>query len=199
MQNDDMPKDKRRGQAAVLSNEEFSKIRRQTISQKYRLLMDIAWYTGERYGAIIQLQISDVYDSLGKVRDFITFRASTRKKRPDGTAETRQVPIHATLKENLQAYKPDDSSPWLFPNRTGDKNITLRNVTSILMRAVDKADLASKGISTHSFRRSFITKLHNKGISPVTIKRITGHRDMKSLERYIDVTHDQIVGAIATL
>ncbi|HLO84913.1 MAG TPA: tyrosine-type recombinase/integrase [Nostocaceae cyanobacterium] len=188
-----------RGQAAVINNDEFSKIRRQVRSTKYKLMLDILWFTGERCGAVVQLQVSDVYDENGMVRDEITFRANTRKKRPDGTVETRQVPIHDVLREGLQNYKPSSHSIWLFPNRDGEKHITLRNAADILMRAVDRAGLTSKGISTHSFRRTFITRLHSNGTSPVTIKKITGHKDMKALERYIDVTDDQIKGAIANL
>lgn len=192
-------KNDRYGQAPVINNDEFARIRRQVRSQKYKLMLDILWFTGERCGAVIQLKISDLYNQDGTVRDEITFRANTRKKRPDGSVETRQLPIHDVLRESLQNYKPHSESPWLFPSRDGSKHMTLRNAAKILTKAVDRAGLSSKGISTHSFRRSFITRLHNNGTSPVIIKKITGHKDMKVVERYIGVTDDQIKGAIATL
>ncbi|MDZ8096713.1 MAG: site-specific integrase [Nostoc sp. DedQUE05] len=192
-------KNNRNGQAATLSNDEYSKIRRQILDEKYKILFGLGWYTGERWGALIQLKVSDVYDPNGNPYSEITFRATTRKKSPDGSSETRQVPIHDLLLEQLKHYKPDKDSVWLFPGRDFSKPMCWRNAYDILTRAVEKAGLASKGVSTHSTRRSFVTNLHNNGVSLATIKRITGHKDMKSLERYIDIAADQLKGAIATL
>jgi integrase/recombinase XerD len=191
-------KNNRCGQASILTDAEYSKLRRQLKTQKYKLLLDLAWYTGERWGAIVQLQVRDVYNVDGSPRDTITFRSSSRKRRPDGSRETRQVPVHPVLAESLASYKPDDSV-WLFPSRNYEKCITWRNAYDILQRACEKAGFTAKGISTHSTRRTFITKLHRNGTSPYTIKKITGHRDFKALERYIDIDADQIKGAIATL
>ena len=186
------------GQAAILSDRDFFKIRNHVKLCKYKLLLDLAWYTGERWGALIQLKISDVYDERGKPLESITFRKSTRKKRADGTADTRQVPIHPNLLESLESYKPD-SDVWMFPGTGTRGHICLRRAYSVLSRAVEKAGLGSKGISTHSTRRTFITKLHRNGCSMATIKRITGHKDYKSLDSYIEVDSDVIKGAIFAL
>lgn len=192
-------KNDRYGQAAILTDLEYSKIRRKIISQKYKLLLDLAWYTGERWGALVQLRIEDCYNSDGSPRESITFRASTRKASPDGTRKTRQVPIHPVLRESLQNYQPENDSPWMFPNRDGSAPITLRWADRILRASVEKAGLAAKGISTHSTRRSFITKLHRNGADLYTIKQITGHQDFKSLERYVEISADRIKGAINAL
>lgn len=188
----------RNGQAAILTDSDFSRLRRNIKKLKYKILLDIAWYTGERWGAIVRLKIEDVYNQDGSPRELITFRAATRKKRPDGSAETRQVPTHPNLLESLRSYAPGPGSIWLFPSNE-DKPITWRNAYNILMAASDKAGLSTKGISTHSTRRSFITKLHNKGTATATIKKITGHKDFKSLERYIDINADEVKGAIFAL
>jgi integrase/recombinase XerD len=187
------------GQASILSNEEFSKIRKQIKSKKYRLLFDLAWYTGERWGALVQLRTDDCYKSDGTPRDCIHFRASTRKASPDGKRTTRQVPVHEVLLESLLAYTPDFTSPYMFADRTGEKPITLRWADKILRSAVEKAGLSAKGISTHSTRRSFITKLHRNGTDLYTIKQITGHKDFRALERYVEIDIDRVKGAIANL
>lgn len=69
-----MPKNNRSGQSAILSNTDYSRIRKNFKSPHHRLMWDIAQFTGERWGAIIKLKISDVY-SQGEVREEITFRA----------------------------------------------------------------------------------------------------------------------------
>ncbi|WP_353930955.1 tyrosine-type recombinase/integrase [Okeanomitos corallinicola TIOX110] len=188
----------RNGQAAILSESDYSRLRRNINQLKYKILFDIAWYTGERWGAICKLKVTDVYQN-GKPKEVITFRASSRKKRPDGSAETRQVPIHPNLVEALSSYSPNESFIWLFPSRECDKPICWRNAYNILLASADKAGLSAKGISTHSTRRSFITKLHNNGVATATIKKITGHRDFKSLERYIEIGNDEVKGAIFAL
>ncbi|AFY34879.1 site-specific integrase [Calothrix sp. PCC 7507] len=191
-------KNNRNGQSAVITDTDYSKIRKQIKSRKYKLLLDLAWYTGERWGALVQLQVDDVYDAEGKPREFINFRARTRKATPDGKRKTRQVPVHPVLRESLLGYQPE-AGAWMFPDREGDQAISLRWGDMILRCAVDKAGLSAKGISTHSTRRSFITKLAKRGVSLATIKKATGHTDLKVLSRYIEVTDDDVKEAIATL
>ncbi|WGV24775.1 tyrosine-type recombinase/integrase [Halotia branconii] len=192
-------KNNRNGQAAILTEADYAKIRKHIRSRKYRLLLDLAWYTGERWGALVQLQVNDVYNDDHTPREYINFRARTRKASPDGKRKTRQVPVHPVLYESLAAYQPEKNSCWLFPDRAGDKAISLRWADMILRSAVEKAGLAAKGISTHSTRRSFITKLAKRGVSLATIKKATGHTDLKVLSRYIEVSDDDVKDAIATL
>jgi integrase/recombinase XerD len=192
-----MPKNNRNGQAAILTNGEYSKIRHQIRSQKYKLFLDLAWYTGERWGALCQLKVADLYNSDGSVREYVTFRAQTRKASVDGSRKTRQVPIHLTLQEALKAYQPDNPE-WMFSNGLGN-HICLRNADLIFRSAIDRAGLGAKGISTHSTRRTFITKLHQAGVDLYTIQKITGHQDLKSLGRYVEIDSDRVKGAIAIL
>ncbi len=192
-------KNNRNGQASVLNDSDYSKLRKQIKSRKYKLLLDLAWYTGERWGALVQLRTEDVYNANGSPRAEITFRASTRKASPDGKRQTRQVPVHEILAEALRGYKPEENSPWLFPNREGDDPITVRWADKILRSAVEQSGLEALGISTHSTRRSFITKLHRAGVDVYTIQKITGHQDVKALGRYVEIDSDRVKGAIATL
>jgi integrase/recombinase XerD len=193
-----MPKNNRSGQSCILTDKDYCSLRKHIQSPKYKLLLDIAWFTGERWGALVKLRVEDVYDA-GTPREYITFRAQTRKASPSGERKTRQVPIHPTLAASLTAYKPDYISPWLFPNRDGTKPITTRWADQILRSAVEKAGMDAMGISTHSTRRSFITKLHRQGTDIYTIKAITGHQDLKALGRYVEIDADRIKGAIAAL
>jgi integrase/recombinase XerD len=189
----------RHGQACLLSDADYSKIRKQIKSRKYKLLFDLAWYTGERWGALVQLRLDDCYNPDGSPRDYINFRARTRKATPDGKRATRQVPVLKVLFESLRANLDNSTSIWMFAVSTGDKPITLRWADMILRAAVDKAGLSAKGISTHSTRRSFITKLHRNGTDLYTIKKITGHKDFKALERYVEIDSCSVKGAIAAL
>ena len=87
----------------------------------------------------------------------------------------------------------------MFADRTGEKPISLRWADMVFRAAVEKAGLSAKGISTHGTRRSFITKLHRNGTDLYTIKEITGHKDFRALERYVEIDIDRVKGAIANL
>lgn len=192
-------KNSRHGQAAILQISDYQKIRKILKSKRYRLLVDIAWYTGERWGAVCQLRVSDVFDEGGKVRSYITFRASTRKASPDGKRQTRTVPVHPQLEELLAAYTPGIGE-WLFESRINpNEPITLRAADLMFRGAVEKAGLAHKGISTHSTRRTFITRLWQSGVDLHTIQLLTGHSDTKSLVRYIEADPERIKKAICVL
>lgn len=188
------------GQAAIITDLDYVKIRRQFRSQKYQLLLDIARYTGERWGAIVQLGVNDVYDADWQPRDYITFKAATTKADTKGNHRTRQVPTHPILKEKLAAYRHNSCSGWLFPNRLDEtKHISLRAADLMLRGAIAQADLTNKGYSTHSTRRTFITRLWEKGVDIHTIQLITGHKDIKSLVRYIEADPERVNRAIANL
>lgn len=196
-----MAKNNRNGQSAILSDSDYSRIRKFFKNRQHQLIWDLARWTGERWGAILKLHLSDVFDPMtGQPRNEITFRACTRKASPDGSRTTRQVPTHQNLRDILEVYKASQESQWLFPSpKNPDKPLTLRAADLALRRAIVKAGLDSKGISSHSTRRTFITRLHAAGIDLYTIQRVTGHQDLKALSRYVDISVDRVRGAIALL
>ena len=181
-------KDNRFGQSTVLSKIDYQKIRKHQSNSKHRLILDVAWFTGERWGCIVQLKVDDVFYSDGKVKEHITFKASTRKAAPNGERFTRQIPTHSSLKEILSSYCLKEVSEWLFPGATPDKHICLRTCDYLLRKAIINAGLGSKGISTHSTRRSLGTNLHRQGVGLKTIQKIYGHKDIRTSVRYIDVS-----------
>ncbi|OCQ98968.1 integrase [Nostoc sp. MBR 210] len=193
-----MAKNNRFGKAAVISDSDFVKLRKQIKTDKYKLLLDLGWYTGERWGALIKLKVSDVYDKNGKPKDVLVFPAIIRKHRPDGTADTVEIAVHENLAESLSRFQPGESA-WLFPSRCGTKPITWRNAYDILKRAAENAGMGTKGISTHTTRRSLVNRLRKNGVDKAVIRKITGHRDNKGLDPYLEVDIDEVRAAIATL
>ena len=198
-----MPKHNRHGQSSILSDRDFLEIKKNLESFRDRLIVDILTYTGERIGAVLKLQLSDVYlsPSKGEPNEFITFRASTRKADTKGIRRTRQLPMHGELKLALQGYRPciDLSSVWLFPGKDKSKPLTLQAFDLNFRHALTAAKLSHKGISTHSFRRTLITRLHERGCDIRLIQEITGHQDLKSLQRYVEVAPERVREAIASL
>ena len=96
-----MPKIDGHGQAEIFSHSDYEKLRRALKNPKHRMIFDIARWTGERVGAVRQLRVSDVYDENGNPREWITFRAQTRKGSPTGERRTRQCPVKSVLRDLL--------------------------------------------------------------------------------------------------
>ena len=55
------------------------------------------------------------------------------------------------------------------------------------------------GVSTHSFRRTVLTQISNAGIPLRIIQEISGHRNLEQLQKYLEVSDSQVLGAAAML
>lgn len=55
------------------------------------------------------------------------------------------------------------------------------------------------GVSTHSFRRTALTQMANAGIPLRHIQEISGHNDLGTLQRYLEVTPEQRKKAVAAI
>jgi integrase/recombinase XerD len=186
-------KNDRHGQAEIITPATYSKIRSNFNEAHHQLLLDLAFYTGERWGAIVQLRVTDVYDRQGNPRTTIVYRASTRKDNA-----TREVPVSKALRLRLATYHLPDS-PWLFPGDIEGEHYTIRAADAALRRALDRAGLSGSGISTHSTRRAFITALDRAGKSIAVIQSLTGHKSIACLRRYIEVSDQQKIEAIEAI
>ena len=183
-----MSKSNRHGKAEILRDDVYKRLKDCLPTARDRLIVAIAYWTGERMGAIVQLTSDSVYadGARSAPSDRITFRARTRK----GKKDTRQVFIHPVLAELLRAYQPP-SEGWLFPSRyKKGEHITWSCIDKMLRRALLQAGLKDLGISTHSFRHTLITRLHKGGASLKTIQAITGHRNLAVLADYIETDND---------
>ena len=55
------------------------------------------------------------------------------------------------------------------------------------------------GVSTHSFRRTALTMMSSAGIPLRVIQEISGHNDLGTLQRYLEVSPDQKRSAVAVI
>lgn len=184
------------GQAEILSDSELDRIFRNLNSRDHKLFFIIARFTGERLGAIARLKVSDVYAN-GEALHEITFPANIRKASPDGSRSTRQVYVVPRLADGLAAYRPKDDRHWLFPSNMKDGSpITWSAADKWLRAAVERTGLENRGISGHSLRRSFITKLYESGMDIHCIQEVTGHKSLAVLQKYIGKNPARVKGGL---
>ena len=178
-----MPKNNRNGQAEIWSDAQLDEVLGD-LSPSMRSLFSICRYTGCRVSEARQLRADDL------VGDYIVFRKSTTK----GKA-TRQVNIHPKLKAVLgETGLP--TTGYLFPGR-GSGPITRQACDLALRKVCDRIGL--EGHSTHSFRRTALTRLSNSKVPLRVIQEISGHKSLQELQRYLEVSPEQVEDAIASL
>ena len=166
----------RNGQAEVLSEEQLNELLRY-LSNPHRAIFAICYYTSCRVSEALKLRAEDM------VGDRVVFRASTTK-----TKKTREVKLASKLKSVL-AETPLPGSGYLFPGRKGG-HLSRQATDLALRKACDYLGL--KGMSTHSFRRTGITKLHDAGVPLRRIQARTGHLSLGNLALYVDVNQAEV-------
>jgi integrase/recombinase XerD len=169
----------RNGKAEPLSKSEFSRVLNILKSPGHRLIFAMCWYTTERPGAVLQLQVEDCYSDPARRTPRNTI-VIPRRKRKD--RRTREVPCSPALAAELRAYQPPGSG-WLFPGK-GFSHLTYRSYYNALARAFDK--LGMSGYSPYSTRRGALTHLLRQGLSTKRIQEISGHASLSSLQPYLE-------------
>jgi len=163
-------KNNRSGKAAILKPEQLEKLFSELRSERDRFLFGICYFTASRITETLKLKREDI------VGQTITFRRGNTK-----TKETRQAQMHPTLVKLMEAYELPQQGV-IFPGRHGQGRLTRQGADWILRGACDRLGLT--GVSTHSFRRSFVTQMIAEGKTPAQIQRYTGHKSLGSLLHY---------------
>ena len=83
------------------------------------------------------------------------------------------------------------------PGRYGRGHLHPDSASWILREACRRVGI--EGVSTHSFRRTALTQMSNAGIPLRVIQEISGHRTLDELYKYLEVSPEQVRGAIAAL
>lgn len=179
-----MPKNRRNGQAEIWNPNQFEQVIL-TLSPTMRCLFSICYYTSCRVSEALQLTAEDI------VGDRIVFRRATTK-----TKRSREVKIHPKLAAIL-AETNLPSSGYLFPGRGKQGHLTRQAADHALRQVCDQLGL--QGFSTHSNRRTAATRLNNAGVPLRVIQQIGGWSSLAALQRYLEVTPEQVDEAIGRL
>ena len=175
------------GQGKILTAEELRLLFTDGFTtSRDRALFGICLYTGCRVSEALALQTSDMKSGT------ITFSSSTTK----GKLKTRVVDIQAGLAELLADYQPKPGA--LFPGLRGvTERLTRFAADKILRDAEERVGLV--GVSTHSFRRTALTMMSSAGVPLRHIQEISGHNDLGTLQRYLEVTPEQRKKAVEVI
>jgi len=174
------------GQGKVLTQEELRHLFAQgLITPRDRALFGICLFAGCRVSEALALKTTDIKG------ETLTLRKCTTK----GKLKTRLVDIQPGLDALLQAYQVKPG--FLFPGGRPGQPMTRFMADKILKKACSRIGVV--GVSTHSFRRTALTQMCSAGIPLRHIQEISGHNDLGTLQRYLEVSPDQRKKAVSVI
>ena len=137
------------------------------------------------------LDVGDVIDTNGKIRDQILLRAHQTKGN-----KARSVLLNANARDEIQRYLRRDERERhkpLFTSKVGSR-FSPNSLVQVFGRIYRAAgiDLAT----SHSTRRTFITTLAHKGVNVRVLAAISGHASIATTQRYIDLNENVMRAAV---
>ncbi len=174
-------------QAKILANEHVQSLLFYAGNSRYparnRLIVLLSVKAGLRAAEIAKLTWEMVLEPSGQVAKIIELRDWAAKKRSG-----RIIPIHAELADALEAWRKLESPHGPVVRSERGEQMTPQSIVNWFARAYEFLGL--EGCSSHSGRRTFITKaartVHRAGGSLRDVQLLAGHRSIQTTQRYID-------------
>jgi integrase/recombinase XerD len=155
----------------------------------------VSFYAGLRAKEIAALTVGNIFDEDGAVRTQFILSAQQSKG-----GQTRTVYLNQRLRKALREYgdyiRLADPQHPLFASQKGGHFSA--NTMCQLFLDIYKA-IGLKDASSHSGRRTYITRLANKGVGVRLLAALAGHSHISTTQRYIDVNSDQPSEAVELL
>jgi integrase len=143
-------------------------------------IVRFAILTALRQGEIVGLRWSDI--DLTRRTAVVRGAAGTVTK----NGEIREVPLLPATIEMLKGL-PHSVSGRVFPI---DQNVLKMRYK----RAVARAEIV--GLTFHDLRHIATSRLAKLYPNPLDLKRVTGHKDLKSLDRYYHTTAEELAARV---
>jgi len=154
--------------------------------------------TGFRIAELLSLNVEDVLNSNGTVKDFV----KVHKRNMKGKLASRIMPLHKDAKDKifeLTAVRAVPLEP-LFRGRRLFGKWTRYDSTSFhraLKKACGKAGINSDRIASHSMRKTFAAKMYpavDKNI--YKLKELLGHKNISATGAYIEVNVEELMEVV---
>ena len=174
----------------LLNQTELRKLFNALVNKKHKAMLFTAYSAGLRVSEIVNLKLKDI-DS--KRMQVLISKAKGKKDRYVNLSPV----LLDILRKYLSEYIPRPKI-FLFESEQTQEAYPARTVQQIFSNAKNKAGIA-KEVGIHSLRHSFATHLLDKGTDIKYIKDLLGHFDIRTTERYLHVSKQQLVNVVSPL
>lgn len=154
-----------------------------------------SFYAGLRAKEIAALTVSNVFDEEGAVRTQFILSPEQSKG-----GQTRTVYLSQRLRKAFAEYGDTictgKTNRPLFESQKGG-HFSANTMCQLFLDIYKACGL--KDASSHSGRRTYITRLANKGVGVRLLAELAGHSHISTTQRYIDVNAEQLANAVELL
>ncbi len=187
-------------QAKVLTDSDVKRVLAMIAQDRHaarnRAVFMLSLLGGFRAVELAGLTIGSVLDGQGAIADRITLGKDQTKGH-----EARSVPISKRMRKELETYlaslhRLDPHRP-LFASQKRNIGFSAHGITLLLKRMFDAAGVS--GASSHSGRRTFATRLADKGVGIRVIQRLMGHSSIQTTAAYVEAGEHQQIAAVELL
>ncbi|WP_222875761.1 site-specific integrase [Terrihabitans soli] len=150
--------------------------------ERDRSILAVSFYLGLRAKEIASLKIEDVYAADGSARSVVHIKRSYTKKNRMRDVYVSAPNLRTALERywvNVRSSRPD--SP-LFPTRSG-RHFTPNGMVHLFRDVYMQAGIKA---SSHSGRRTLITRLAEQGVDLKAIATLAGHSSISTTCIYIE-------------
>ena len=152
-----------------------------------RLIVLLSAKAGLRAGEIAKLTWDMVLEPGGGVGSAIELRDHAAKKQSG-----RRIPLHPRLRQALATSR--NMTGGTGPVIRSERGQAMRPISIVIWFARAYREIGLEGCSSHSGRRTFITRaarlVHKAGGSLRDVQLLAGHRSIQTTQRYIDGDSD---------
>lgn len=152
------------------------------LSEKYRVFFKLALQTGLRVSELLSIRRDSLLDSNGEVRGLLTIeRRNVKCKR-----SSRSIPLTTEMRQALRLYLDTIQGQKIF-------DFTRKCYNEALKNAAVKVGIDTKGISSHTTRKTFATSIYERSGNDVALTaRALGHRSLSSTIHYLSVDDEKL-------
>lgn len=171
----------------VLSHDEIMRLLGNISNIKHRVMIALTYAAGLRVSEVVSLQIRD----LDLSRRVIHVRQAKGQK-------DRLTVLSAKIVDDLEALcVARAGDKFVFESMRGGK-LTIRTAQKIFTEALTKSGIA-KPATFHSLRHSFATHLLEQGTDIRYIQALLGHANIRTTQRYTQVTNPALRSVLSPL
>jgi len=144
--------------------------------------------SGLRISDLLGLNLGDVLNGKGKLKDRITLREQKTGKHKDFPMGNTTI---KALREYLDTRPGADPSEPLFPSRKTGRPISRQQAWQIINDAARAVGITEK-IGTHTLRKTFGYHAFRQGIDITRIQKLMNHSAPSITLAYIGITRDEL-------
>lgn len=174
----------------LLSEDELYRLFSALTNKKHKAMLFTVYSAGLRVSELVNLKLADIDSS--RMQIFIA-RAKGKKDRYVNLSPV----LLDLLRQYIKEYTPRPKV-YVFESEQTGTAYPVRTVQQIFSNAREKAGI-KKEVGIHSLRHSFATHLLDKGTDIRYIKELLGHFNIKTTERYLHVSKQQLVNIVSPL